>query len=91
MDRARERFASPETSFDRVTIRQLAEMGVAAGRPCLEVGGGGANLEQVRDRPTDLSLVSDQEIDHFLQLIAGSDFSRNFYPLISARARRSPR
>lgn len=50
-----------------------------------------ANIEQVRDRLTSLSFVSDQKIDRFLELIGDDGFSCNFHPLVSARGRRAPR
>ncbi len=41
---AEQRFASLESCYDPVTIRQLEEIGVAPGWRCLEVGGGGGSI-----------------------------------------------
>jgi SAM-dependent methyltransferase len=41
---AEQRFASLESCYDPVTIRQLEEIGVASGWRCLEVGGGGGSI-----------------------------------------------
>jgi hypothetical protein len=35
--------------------------------------------------------LTDQDIDCFLELMDGPEFSCNFYPLVSARGRRAPR
>ncbi len=43
-EQAPQRFASLEACFDRVTIGQLEEIGVAPGWACLEVGGGGGSI-----------------------------------------------
>ena len=41
---AEQRFASLESCYDPVTIRQLEQIGVATGWRCLEVGGGGGSI-----------------------------------------------
>ena len=41
---ASQRFAGLQASYDQVTIRQLEQIGVAAGWSCLEVGGGGGSI-----------------------------------------------
>jgi SAM-dependent methyltransferase len=41
---AEQRFASLESCYDSVTVRQLEEIGVARGWRCLEVGGGGGSI-----------------------------------------------
>jgi SAM-dependent methyltransferase len=41
---AERRFASLESCYDPVTIRQLEEIGVSTGWRCLEVGGGGGSI-----------------------------------------------
>jgi SAM-dependent methyltransferase len=57
-----QRFASLESCYDPVTIRQLEEIGVAPGWRCLEVGGGGGSIARwLADRtgPTGGVVVTD--------------------------------
>jgi SAM-dependent methyltransferase len=57
-----QRFASLESCYDPVTIRQLEDIGVAAGWRCLEVGGGGGSIARwLADRtcPTGEVVVTD--------------------------------
>ncbi len=57
-----QRFASLESCYDAVTIRQLEEIGVQAGWDCLEVGGGGGSIARwLADRaaPTGRVVVTD--------------------------------
>jgi SAM-dependent methyltransferase len=57
-----QRFASLESSYDPVTVRQLEEIGVEPGWRCLEVGGGGGSIARwLADRtgPTGGVVVTD--------------------------------
>lgn len=47
-----------------------------------------ANIEQLRDRLTDLAEVSNPDIDRFCELLENPDFSWSYQPMVSGRGRR---